>query len=236
MTREDEHEVDRDGAPPDGEGESEDVPPPRPSGTSRTARIAVGVVAALLLVGLGAVTFLSRREDAGCGDWERQFDQLSEALGLYVRSEGLAQTAALSNVEALDLPCAKVAETRDVCVGVYHRLRAAEREHESAKRALAELERVVGSLEEPERTVAERRFIESEPTFVIADKLDMPVEEVRRHLASAEKTIGAGRLREIHGRFEKAVDASKTHVDAARMGNEQCDLLYKRLLEEEQAE
>jgi hypothetical protein len=200
----------------------------------RTARIAVGAVAALALVAATAVFIVRSRPDPGCGDWETQFDVLSEGLALYVRSKGPAQLTALDHLDALDLRCDRVAKARDVCAEVYRHLLLAEVEHARAKQALGELERAVAGLDEPLRSVAEHRFIENEATFEIAEKLELRPDEVRQHLESARKALGPDRITEIHGRFEKAVGEAKRHVDAARGGNEACDAAYKRLLEEEQ--
>lgn len=210
----------------------EEEQPPRE--TSRRTRLAVGITGGALIAAATAAVLIIGRPQPGCEHWEAELDLLSEGLAAYVRAKGIQRVTALDNLEGMKLRCGRVEEARALCAGVYKNLHLAEVEHDRAKQALADLERAVGGLDEPTKTVAELRFIDNETLASIAERTKLSTEEVRRQLDLAREAVGAERISELHDRFDEAVKASKAHVAAARDGNEVCDAAYKRLLEEEQ--
>jgi len=136
------------------------------------------VVAAVIAFSIHRVT----RDE--CYDWEEQFDQLDESFSRYLSVDGDQRTAALAELSSLELPCAKVAESRDVCVVAYRHLLLAEEEHLRAKAALPRVRRAHASHEPRLREVARRCILQDQPEGGAARELGLEPDE-RQHLDEA---------------------------------------------------
>lgn len=194
------------------------------------AAIALSVfmlVAALTYTLLGA----GRGE---CRNWEGQLETLSRSLTRLRLAKGEGRMAAITALDELELPCAKVAVVRDECAEASRQLARAEQQQLQAKGLLGQLEGAVDRLDEPARSVAKRRLLQSETLVTIADDLDLTPDQARRSLDTALEQLDPGRLEKLQGEIEAAIERSEKHVEIGAIHNKRCDRGFKLLIDQGQ--
>ncbi len=217
----------------------EEIEPPRGEAEQETPRRRFDFRwGATIIIGLVICLFVAvviTRSADPCTRWERQLNELTRGLTKHRLARGNARPVAISVLEELNLPCAKVASVREDCVAAYRALLVAESRQNEAKAVIARLRKAVNGLSEPQREIARRRFLENQSLTDIGR--DLQIEDVlaRQRLDAAVKAIGPGQLAALDSEFETAVNRSQEQLRSAADHNFACDAALKRLVEEAQA-
>jgi len=164
----------REPGPPDREQPEDDRKPSPRIDTKLVIAVSASMVTVVIIIVVASLRF----HHGECYDWAAEYDLLEQQISRYLTSQGSERAAALDEIEHLNLPCSKVAHSRDLCVHTYRNLDQADELRRRAKNALGRIEQSVLSLDEPWREVARRRFLDQQQPETIARELGLSEDEV----------------------------------------------------------